>query len=81
MPVRVPAKALGFTASAQGNLGRMYGNGEGVLQDNLYAHMWFNVGGSNPLTPTNLSNSNHHLVTLTLFVRVGFFLGVVDLIK
>ena len=71
----IPAKALGFTASAQGNLGRMYGNGEGVLQDNLYAHMWFNVGGSNPLTPTNLSNSNHYLVTRTLFARVGLFLG------
>ena len=40
-------KALGFTASAQSNLGRMYGNGEGVLQDNVYAHMWFNIGSSN----------------------------------
>ena len=34
----VPEKALEFTASAQSNLGRMYGNGEGVLQDNVYAH-------------------------------------------
>ena len=40
-------KALEFTASAQSNLGRMYGNGEGVLQDNVYAHMWFNIASSN----------------------------------
>ncbi len=25
----------------------MYGNGEGVLQDNVYSHMWFNIASSN----------------------------------
>jgi len=34
--------------SAQHNLGLMYANGTGALQDNTRAHMWFNlaaVGG------------------------------------
>ena len=34
-------------ATAQYNLGLMYGNGQGVLQDNIYAHMWFNIAASN----------------------------------
>ena len=25
----------------------MYGNGEGVLQDNVYAHMWLNIDSAN----------------------------------
>ena len=25
----------------------MYDNGEGVLQDNVTAHMWFNIAGAN----------------------------------
>ena len=29
------------------NLGWMYANGEGVLQDNVTAHMWFNIAGAN----------------------------------
>ncbi len=33
-------------ASAQTNLGFMYSNGEGVLQDNIYAHMWWNIAAS-----------------------------------
>ena len=33
-------------ASAQNNLGVMYGNGGGVLQDNIYAHMWWNIASS-----------------------------------
>ena len=24
----------------------MYGNGHGVLQDNVYAHMWWNIASS-----------------------------------
>ena len=28
-------------------LGVMYANGEGVLQDNVTAHMWFNIAGAN----------------------------------
>ena len=31
-------------ASAQFNLGLMYGNGQGVAQDYVRAHMWFNLG-------------------------------------
>jgi TPR repeat protein len=34
-------------AEAQANLGFMYGTGNGVLQDNVYAHMWFNIAASN----------------------------------
>ena len=34
-------------AGAQYNLGLMYANGEGVLQDNVTAHMWFNIAGAN----------------------------------
>ncbi|NRB17508.1 MAG: sel1 repeat family protein [Rhodobacteraceae bacterium] len=34
-------------ASAQFNLGLMYGNGEGVLADHISAHMWFNIAGGN----------------------------------
>ena len=33
-------------ADVQHNLGVMY-NGEGVLQDNVTAHMWFNIAGAN----------------------------------
>jgi TPR repeat protein len=25
----------------------MYGNGRGVLQDNVRAHMWYNIGAAN----------------------------------
>ena len=34
-------------AEAQNNLGFMYGKGNGVLQDDVYAHMWFNIAASN----------------------------------
>lgn len=38
-------------ADSQYNLGVMYTLGEGVIQDNVYAHMWFNIaaflGGKN----------------------------------
>ena len=30
-------------ATAQYNLGVMYGNGQGVTQDYISAHMWFNI--------------------------------------
>ena len=33
-------------ADAQGNLGVRYVNGQGVPQDNVYAHMWFNIAAS-----------------------------------
>jgi len=33
-------------ASAQGNLGVMYGTGQGVLKDYVYAHMWGNLAAS-----------------------------------
>ncbi len=32
---------------AQSNLGLMYKKGQGVIQDNLYAHMWLNIAASN----------------------------------
>ena len=31
----------------QSNLGFMYGNGRGVLKDNVIAHMWYNIGAAN----------------------------------
>ena len=31
---------------AQSNLGFMYANGQGVLQDYVYAHMWYNIAAS-----------------------------------
>ena len=34
-------------ASAQYNLGIMYGQGQGVLQDNVMAHMWYNIASAN----------------------------------
>ena len=34
-------------AFAQANLGLMYGNGEGVLQDNKCGHMWSNISATN----------------------------------
>ena len=34
-------------ASAQYNLGVMYGKGQGVLKDNVLAYMWANIAGAN----------------------------------
>ena len=34
-------------ADAQSNLGVLYANGEGVLQDNIYAHVWLSIAASN----------------------------------
>ena len=33
-------------SSAQYNLGMMYAFGQGVAQDNIYAHMWWNISAS-----------------------------------
>ena len=33
-------------ADAQYNLALMYYNGHGVLQSNVYTHMWFNIAAS-----------------------------------
>ncbi|MDA0692497.1 MAG: sel1 repeat family protein, partial [Nitrospinae bacterium] len=34
-------------AKAQFKLGTMYVKGQGVTQDDVSAHMWFNIAGSN----------------------------------
>jgi TPR repeat protein len=34
-------------ADAQYNLGWMYANGEGVIKDDVYSHMWLNIASSN----------------------------------
>ena len=34
-------------APAQSGLGYAYATGEGVLQDNVRAHIWFNLAGAN----------------------------------
>ena len=34
-------------ADAENNLGAMYYNGQGVLQDNVYAHIWWSIAASN----------------------------------
>ena len=39
--------AEGGYIDAQYNLGIMYDNGKGVLQDYVYAHMWANITASN----------------------------------
>ena len=39
--------AVQGNASAQNNLGYMYEYGQGVLQDNVLAHMWYNIGSAN----------------------------------
>ena len=36
--------------AAQQRLGLMYEYGEGVIQDKVYAHMWYNIGASNGST-------------------------------
>ena len=33
-------------AEAQSDLGGIYGNGQGVLQDNVRAHIWWNITAS-----------------------------------
>ena len=33
-------------ASAQYNLGMMYAFGQGVIQDNIYAHMWWSIAAT-----------------------------------
>ena len=33
-------------AAAQSNLGLMYAEGLGVIQDDVYAHMWWNIAAS-----------------------------------
>ena len=40
---------------AQYNLGVMYGygDGDGVIQDYVRAHMWFNIAASNGYDPEN----------------------------
>jgi len=34
-------------AAAQFALGAMYANGDGVIRDNVYAHMWWSIAASN----------------------------------
>ena len=40
------ARAEQGVADAQSDLGYMYANGEGVPQDDVQAHMWFNLAAS-----------------------------------
>jgi TPR repeat protein len=42
-------------ALAQNNLGRMYGEGQGVPQDAVHAHMWFNLAASRESNPERRS--------------------------
>ena len=44
-------------AYAQYNLGVMYGNGQGVPQDFVYAHMWFNIAAATGETDAAESRS------------------------
>ena len=41
-------------AYAQYSLGYMYENGRGVVQDNVYAHMWYNISASSEEKSINL---------------------------
>ena len=40
-------------AVAQGSLGLMYANGEGVTQDYVLAHMWFNLAAAQGVDQAN----------------------------
>ena len=42
-------------AVAQNNIGAMYESGRGVIQDTVYAHMWYNIAASNG-SPTGAGN-------------------------
>ena len=46
-------------SAAQYNLGVMYHNGQGVPQDNIYAHVWFNIAASNG---SDLGAGNRNIV-------------------
>ena len=39
------AAAQGF-ANAHYNLGLMFGKGQGVIQNDVYAHMWFDIAAA-----------------------------------
>jgi TPR repeat protein len=54
-------------ADAQSNLGAMYADGQGVIQDYVRAHMWFNIAAS----------SGHENITENVSVRRmgGVFIG------
>ena len=43
----VPVERGARDPDAQNDLGMSYMEGEGVPQDNTYAHMWFNISASN----------------------------------
>ena len=38
---------ISYCYEAQNNLGHMYYFGNGVLQDNVRAHMWYNIASTN----------------------------------
>ena len=41
--------------TAQGGIGFMYRDGKGLLQDNVIAHMWFNIATTNGNKDTRLN--------------------------
>ncbi len=49
-------------ASAQYNLGLMYVEGEGVIQDNVYAHMWWNIAASSGESESEKASANRDIV-------------------
>ena len=49
-------------AAAQYNLGKMYADGQGVIQDNVYAHMWSNIAASSGIE--NASNNRDIIAKL-----------------
>ena len=40
-------ESVALVAEAQYNLALSYANGEGVIQDDVYAHMWWNISAAN----------------------------------
>ena len=49
MVSQAAAKGIFF---AQSNLGRLYENGQGVPQDYVVAHMWYNLAASRETIPS-----------------------------
>ena len=50
-------------AAAQFYLGVMYGNGTGVVQDFIYAHMWWNIAASNGVDKGNKKKVEERMTT------------------
>ena len=56
-------------APAQNNLGNAYGRGQGVIQDNVYAHMWLNIAASSGGSEN--ASGNRDIIAKRMSVNAG----------